>query len=54
MTEGGTSLILGTLMNSDQMFNKYLLKVSNKDTEKFKINSNVTRKILTLFWYFYC
>ena len=32
MTEGGPSLILHTLKNSDQMFNGFLFKVSNKDT----------------------
>ena len=33
MTEGGPSLILHTLKNSDQMHNNCLLKVSNKDTD---------------------
>ena len=32
MTEGGPSLILCTLKNSDQMLNNYLLKASNKDS----------------------
>ena len=30
MTEGGPSLILRTLNNSDQMLNSYLFKVGNK------------------------
>ena len=32
MTEGGSSLILHTLKNSDQMPNNYFLRVSIKDT----------------------
>ena len=35
MTEGGPSLILGILKNSDQIPNKYLFKISNTETGLF-------------------
>ena len=37
MKEGGPSLILRILKNSDQMHNNYLFKVSNKDTGTIRV-----------------